>query len=522
MRTAVVWCSEWPVVSVGAAPDEPVAVVVANRVVSVTPAARREGVAYGLRRREAQARCPGLEVVERDEAAEARRFEPVVAAVEAFTPLVELSRPGVCAFATRGPSRYFGGDERLAGLVADAVAEVLGTAGRCRVGVADGPFAAALAARDRRARPTLVIPGGGSPEYLAPLPVAALERPELTGVLVRLGLTTLGGFAALDAADVVARFGAEGRDAHRLASGLDECPPDARRPRPDLAVVAELDPPLERVETAAFVARRLADELGETLSSRGLACVRVVIEAETEHGETRSRLWRQEGTVTAGALADRVRWQLDGWLTGSPAARPSGGLTRLALVPDEVVPAKGRQLGFWGGETEAAERAARALARVEALVGPEAVRVPERRGGRAPAEAYRLVPVGAVDLTTRRPSGGDAADPAVGAPWPGRVPPPSPAVVPADPPPVEVLDASGAVVGVSGRGELTAPPARLVLPGAAPAEIARWAGPWPADERWWDPTRHRRRARLQLVTTGGEAYLVTIEGGQWHLEGRYD
>jgi protein ImuB len=56
-------------------------------------------------------------VVEHDPAGAARAFEPVVAALEAFAPGVEIVRPGVCAVATRGPSRYFGGDEALAAKV---------------------------------------------------------------------------------------------------------------------------------------------------------------------------------------------------------------------------------------------------------------------------------------------------------------------------------------------------------------------------------------------------------------------
>ena len=50
--------------------------------------------AVGLRRREAQGRCPALTVVEHDASGAARAFEPVVAAVEAFAPGVEIVRPG--------------------------------------------------------------------------------------------------------------------------------------------------------------------------------------------------------------------------------------------------------------------------------------------------------------------------------------------------------------------------------------------------------------------------------------------
>jgi protein ImuB len=522
----VVWCPDWPVVALGVPPDVPAAVVFANRVVACSPAAHDAGVDVGLRRREAQGRCPTLEVLERDPAREARAFEPVLRVVESFTPRVELTRPGACAFVARGPSRYFGGDEALARRVREAVLDLLADGPAADepvcIGAADGPFAAALAAR-RADTGSYIVDPGATPDFLAPLPVDTLastpERERLVDVLRRLGLRTLGAFGALPAADVVGRFGADGEAAHRLARGLDERPPDVRVPLPDLVVSAEIDPPAERVDQVAFVGKALADELHRRLGPRGLACTRVAIEAETEHAEHFCRLWRHEGVLTEGAIADRVRWQLDGWLNGSAVASPTAGLTRLTLVPDEVVAAKGRQLGFWGGETEAAERAARALARVEGLLGPDAVGVPEWRGGRMPGEQVTLVPVGAVDLTSPRP----AADPDwVADPWPGRLPTPSPATVHDPPPTAELVDRQGDRVRVSGRGGVSAPPARLSIAGGPWLDVVSWAGPWPLDERWWDPRARRRRARFQVVTHDGVARAVSVEGGRWHLDATYD
>src|SRR4051794_29068147 len=354
----VVWCPDWPVVAAGFEAGQPVAVVHANRVMACSAAARADGVRRGLRRCEAQGRCPEVVVIEHDPGRAARAYEPVVAAVEAFAPGVEIRRPGVCAVATRGPSRYFGGDEALAARVAGAVEQASGAP--CRVGVADGPFAAELAARRG-----VIVPRHGSRAFLAPFPVGCLERTgptaapaaaraALVELLVRLGLRTLGDLAALPAPAVLARFGPDGALAHRLVRGLDERPLAARTPPPDLIVTTELDPPADRVDTAAFAARALAAELHGRVAALGLACTRIRIEAETEHGESLQRIWRHDGPLAAGAMAERVRWQLDGWIT---AGTTTAGLTLLRLAADEVAPDDGRQLGFWGGEAVADERA---------------------------------------------------------------------------------------------------------------------------------------------------------------------
>ena len=517
-----VWCPDWPIVAHGRPPGEPAAVFHANRVVASSSAARQAGVERGLRRRESQRRCPALEVLDRDLGLEARTFEPVVAALEDLTPRTEIVRPGLVIFPSRGPARYFGGDLAMAGRCVEVVASVLDGA-VVRVGVADGAFGATLAARragpeaQAGAEAVQVIPPGGTATFLAPFPVRVLDRPELTSVLVRLGLDDLGRFAALHRSDVVARFGAEGLVAHRLASGLDERPPSMSDPPQDMEVVAELDPPVERVDQAAFTGKALADELLARLDARGATCAGVVVSAQTEHGEELVRCWRHEGPLTAAAVADRVRWQLDGWLNGSSASRPSSGLTRLSVRPDAVIAAAGRQLGFWGGQSEAAARAVRVVARIQGLLGPGSVLAPERRGGRSPEEQVVLVPADTIDLDRDHV---DAAESS--GPWPGSVPGPVPMWRHPSQRKVEVLDVDGRLVTVDGRAQLSAEPDRLVFDGRHEELVDRWAGPWPLDERWWDVERRRRRARVQVVDVSGNAWWLTIEGGQWWLDATYD
>ena len=89
-------------------------------------------------------------------------------------------------------------------LVLERVAECCPTVA-ARVGVADGPFAAHLAARSAEAadRGFRVVGPGETAAFLAPLPVTTLEAPELTDVLVRLGIRTLGALADLSAGVVI-------------------------------------------------------------------------------------------------------------------------------------------------------------------------------------------------------------------------------------------------------------------------------------------------------------------------------
>ena len=559
VRTLVVWCPDWPVVALGCPLDEPVAVVFADRVVAASPTAREHGVVRGLRRRVAQARCVELKVRQRDFDREARTFEPVLGALDDVTPGVEVTRPGTCAFVSRGPARYFGGEAALAELVlartGGAIAALLAgcsedaPAGAVRVGIADGPFAALLAARS--GEPTRIVEPGRSPEFLAPMPISVLGRRELsagprlssgsesadgaglTEVLARLGLGTLGAFAALKTADVLARFGNEGVSAHRLARGLDEHSPQGRLPPPDWSVASEIDPPADRIDRVAFCARSLADELHQRLRSEGVECVRIAIEAETEHGESMVRVWRHVGALSAAVIADRVRWQLDGWLSGRAGGstdRPTGGIVRVVLAPQEVVAAGGCQLDFWGSGSagssakETDGRAERVAARLQGQLGAEAVLVPVYGGGRHHKEQLRLVPSAEVELLGRSVTAADTPRSAGAdgvAPWPGALPAPSPARVLSTPRVVELLDADGSAVVVSGRGRVSSPPHLLVVDGRS-CEVVAWAGPWPVYERWWDDERSCRQARFQLLTDDGLARLVALESGQWSVVAVWD
>ncbi len=453
----------------------------------------------------------------------AELFEQVIAAVTGFCPKVEAVEPGVCAFGARGPARYFGGETALAGQVIAAVAE-LGV--ESRAGVADGLFAALLAARgtdparthpprsrpgDVGTGPVLVIPPGRTAEFLARQPVSVLEDQDLAGLLTRLGLRTLGDLAALPAGDVAGRFGPAGEAAHRLASGQGSRPLAAAPPAEDLSAVREFDPPEPLAEPVVFAAKALAEQMHDGLAARGLTCVRVQVRATWADGRESRRLWRHDGLLSAAGVAGRVRWQLDGWRVPADGTDTSdGGVAMLRLVPDQVVRAAGHQLALWG-EAAVSDRVARTAMRVQANLGHQAVLRPVPGGGRDFCERITLVPFG--EKTEPRL----AADP----PWPGRVMGPAPGVVYPFAREADVTDEAGAAVTVTGRCVMSAAPAWLAVDGDPPRRITGWAGPWPLSERWWDPVTARRRARFQLLTGDGRAWLAAVQDGRWLIEAGY-
>jgi protein ImuB len=536
-RIATVWCPDWPVVAVSGAADAdlpdapealdiPVAVLAAGQIVACSRGARDIGVRRGMRKREAQSRCPDLVVLPRDEAVEARCFEPAIRAVEDVVSGVEVVRPGLLMLAARGPARHLGGEPSLVAALREAVHR---SVPEVAVGIADGAFAA-----EQAARRDVVVPAGASAAFLADLPIGTLDcfgDSALVDVLRRLGIWTLGGFAALPARDVAARFGPSGAWAHRQAGGRDDRPVVVREPPVDCSVTVELEPPVDRVDVIAFSARGAAETFVANLSARSLACACVELEVTSEMGERAARRWRASGVLSASDVIDRVRWQIEGWLHGvdrhgvdrhgvDDTNRVTSAIARLRIVPIETVPTGAHQQALWGGDGEAGERARRALARVQTMLGFDGVLAPAVVGGRGPVQRTQLTAWGEERDHSR----------SVAQPWPGRLPSPAPSVVLDPPAPIELLDDAGRPVVVGERGAVLRSPSRLGLSREAPVAVTSWAGPWPADERWWDPKSAVRVARMQVVDARGRAYLVAGEmpaapGGaspRWVLEGIYD
>jgi protein ImuB len=504
-RLLVLWVPDWPVAAHIQAEripgSQPVALLEKGTVFACSPAARAEGVRRGMRQREAQGRCPGLHMMRYDPALDARAFEPVLSALEQSMPGLHPVRPGTVAVRARGPARYYGGEQAAALTVLGIVAGL--DVERARVGIADGLFAAERAARWVVADPVTIVQPGEQGAFLSGLPITLLEDPELTSLLPRLGIRTLGEFAALGVDDVVARFGPMGARLHALAAGRDPRPATPRIPPRDVDVQVDFEPALDRVDQVAFGVRAAADDFIGALLAQHLVCTTLRVEFLGENGEENERVWLHPRSFTAAEVVDRVRWQLDG-------AQLASAVARVRISPDTVDAVGAHERGLWG--TGPDEGVHSGLSRVQGMLGHQGVLTATSSGGRTPAERQTLVPWGDRPLVARDPA----------KPWPGALPPPAPATVYELPRQIAVHDARGRVVSVDERGALSAPPAAMVSQTGARRELTAWAGPWPLDERWWDSAAARTASRFQVVDGDGMAWLLVLDGEGWWAEGRYD
>lgn len=511
IRTMLAWCPDWPVIAAardaGIDPSAPIAVIEKSLVLACSPAARAEGVTRGMRARAAQTRCTGLVLLDYDRSADGRIFEPVVQGIEASMAGVQPVRPGMLAMKARGPARYYGGELAAARLLTAKLAE-LGVPDS-RVGIADGPFAAEHAAR--HAQPVLIIPEGGSPEFLGRLPVAALGDANLTSLLARLGIRSLKEFSELPPATVRERFGAAGAMAHALAAGLDGRAVTPRTPPRDVTALVDFEPALDRIDQVTFGVRAAADRFIDELLGEKLACTEVRVSLYDDAGIS-ERTWLHPRWFTGADVVDRVRWQLQG--SSSAGSGLSSAITRVRIEPAAVDPIGSHEAGLWGNGPD--EGVHHGLSRVQGMLGHEGVVTAVLGGGRLLAERQVLVPWGdrvAPELAARATK-----------PWPGSLPEPAPATVFATRVPVVVLGPQREELGVSDRGVLSGHP-MFFSPTGKREDLRRveaWAGPWPLSERWWDAAAARQANRFQLVDASGTAWLLVLEGRDWWAEGQYD
>lgn len=501
MRTAVLWFPDWPVVAVrrahGEAHSTPVIIAQQHAVYACCGAARAHGIRRAMRLRHARALAPEALVFDRDDNLAARMFEPIVQSLSHIAATCEVLRPGLLALNMDAVQRYYKKPEdTLAQMLIDASA----SAGvDCFIGIADTMHTALIAARQQH-----IVPPGGCVDFLAQQPVGALhacdeEGTELPGLLTEMGIRTLGQFVELGRtgiSDIASRFGAAGIEAYEIATARAQRDVITQEKQEELAVFVEPESPITRVDEAAFIARTLASQLHEKLAAAGVVCDRVKIRAYSNHDDMHERVWRTRDALTEAATAERVRWQLAGWV--------SGPLRAIELIPLSMHTPSTRSVLDDDAADDSA--VARAIATAQAQWGAEQVMIAHAAGGRCPTQRVDFLPYG------DRPLENECTT----TPWAGAIPGPHPSRILSKH--VDVVDYAGQAVIVNAEAELNTPVAALIVEGTTHA-VTAWAGPWAEDTGWWTATP-TRRAFLH-VATSEQALLLTWSDGRWILSGAY-
>ncbi len=466
------------------------------RLLWVSEPARRLGVLPGMRYAAALAVCRDLNAAPVTPARIAAAVEVLHRHFLRHSPRVEPARhdPGVFWLDAGGLERVAGSPSRWARRL---------WTGLHRAGFASGVvvgwsrFGSHCLARVHR-QPVVVPSPARETAACRTVPLARLElEPRLRDDLVRLGVETVGDLATLPPSGLAARFGRETRLLLDLVGGLRFDPLQPVLPPEPISAEQVFE---EAAETDAwrllFVVKRLLHPLLERLADQGEAVALLHLDLvldDRDHTRRRDSLRPAEPTLDAVLLMELVRLRLE-------AVDLSAGAERVVLELEPAAAPAGVLELFRRHPRRDPAAALRAVARVRAELGDDAVVRAELAPGHLPEASWRWQPVTALD-----------------APAPGPV---------RDAPLVRRVLARPRPL-MSGEPNLAyEAPEQLLRAAAGPGggtftrDGAAAHGPDLVSTGWW--SNEQRRAYHFIEAAGGAVIWVYFSGGRWYLQGRVE
>ncbi len=479
-------------------------------IVALTAAARRAGVEPGMTAVKGLARCGALRVLVRCPEAEREAGQLLATLAERCTPDFEETAPGVVTLDLFG-SRQWSGGGREAELGRRVVAELAAQRLHARVGFAENPDLALLVAkRAPAAEPVAVLAARAEEarDFLAPLPVAALEPPpRITEVLSLWGVRTLGDFTRLRKDEIADRLGPEGVALWECAAGRRQRLLRLVRPVPEFAREMEFDYEVETLEPLLFALRRLLETLCARLAADWKAAGEIRLRLDFSRGEPYARDFRVPDPCCDVDLLFRM---LHAHLEDFTADSPIVGL-RLEALPARVGK---QQVHLFESGLKDPNRFTETLARLEALLGSGRVGTPELPDTHRP-DAFELQPFrerqpGEEERKKKKKTHPDTTTAAL-----AREPVPHTPVRLGLPlhrfrPPLQA--------GVTLSRESKRPAA--IHSGGIRGTVRDCRGPWLTSGDWWDRARWSR-LEWDIQLADGRIYLLVKEEEHWKLEGVY-
>jgi nucleotidyltransferase/DNA polymerase involved in DNA repair len=235
----------------------------AGRVLSADAPAAAAGVIQGQTERQAVARCP------------AALFRPALEYPIYETQSAVLER--VARYSGRWQPVGLGAAYLDAtGLPGDLIDWCQGLAEEVRalrlipsIGLTNGKFGASAAGEAAAPHHMLILTPAIQPDFLAQQPSVLLPlEPDALLQLRHLGIRTLGQYARLPSAGVLARWGEAGRTAQRWAQGEDDRPVVPPSEHPEVSGHIEFDAPLADREILLNAIMRKTDRLLKPIRGR--------------------------------------------------------------------------------------------------------------------------------------------------------------------------------------------------------------------------------------------------------------
>jgi protein ImuB len=275
-----------------------------RQVCSLNTKARLLGMDHGMTRVEVDTFANSV-VLSRSAQTEAATKGIMLECAGAFSPRIEdLSEDTafICCIDIAGTTNLFGPPEMLAGTLFERVRS-LSISGQ--VSVSSNFHAAICLAKGLSQRtPVQVIAPGEEASVLVHLPLTVLDLTELQKETFALwGIRTLGMLAALPEEELIARMGQDGKRLHQLARGDRTHLFRPVEPAFILEERAELDTPVELLDSLLFVIGVMLDQLILRAKARILALASVTITLSLDGGGTHSRMVRP-----ALANTDKQLW----------------------------------------------------------------------------------------------------------------------------------------------------------------------------------------------------------------------
>jgi protein ImuB len=443
-------------------------------VVEMNAGAEVFHVSRGMTPTQALARCAELRFVHANPGHERSAQEALLQIAEGLSPFVESTAPGVATVELPAKPEITAQCLRDRAILPLAMLKLESGAG-----VASTPALALMAAQF--AQPVKIVFHAAS--FLGPLPVSALQpTDEIASVLASWGIHTIGQFIALPEAQVWERLGPDAVRLWEDATGGRSRPLKLIKPQEFFAEEADLEHPVEMLEPLLFLLRRFLEQIAARLGHAYLVAGRLRLVLRFERNDPYRRTFTlPQPTRDVTLLFRMLHTHLENFTSES-------AIIGVELAAKPVRP-QAEQFSLLEPGLRDPHQFAETLARLQALLGPDAVGTPEIEASHHP-DAFHLRPY---DLASAAPTVETGL--LIGVPW------------------LRFTPTISADVVLNGESPAYLYSARE----SGPIREAR--GPWRMEGDWWD-VRPWAREEWDIATDEGMYRLVRAEG-QWFLDGIY-